>query len=509
MRYPRFQPSLQSLANCSPPSSQRSRLASSVFLAFLISAHPGTDLSAEEKALDPLAILQRECLQCHTEEKRKGGLLLTDRDALLAGGDSGPVASPGHSGGNVLIDVLFPDADSHMPPKGQLSPAEIVALQDWIAEGLPWNEEHWKRLQLARFEAPVELTALPSSYRPIFGLALSPDGKSLAVGRGNRIEWFSVGEKSGEEKKDVSLFQPVNAPTEPGPDTIQSLAWAPDGSAVAVGSFRRLTLWNSSSREKSGELNSGLLGRLSALSFTPDSKVLLVADSVDATAGRLHFIDPGTVAITRTVGAHDDTIFSIAISPDGKLAATTSADKSVKVWDIATGTLKNQLEGHTDYVLAAAFSPETDRLATAGDDEEIKIWRLETGKKVASFGGTRTGSVTALAWSTDEAKAKQKTEEKDKEKAAAINADLIVALNESGQPRIYTDLNEHEGEQRSTGAKEKSADASSIGLTALAFDPVSRRFFGGSTGGILTAWDSNGKLVAKDEPSNQIAQSNP
>ena len=464
--------------------------------------------AAEEASLDPLAILQRECLQCHTEEKRKGGLLLTDRDALLAGGDSGTVASPGHSGGNLLIDVLFPDSDSHMPPKGQLSPAEIVALQDWIAEGLPWNEDRWKRLQLARFEAPVELSALPASYRPIFGMALSPDGKSLAVGRGNRIEWFSFEPESAEESQ-ANFFRQSGQPTEPGLDAIQSLAWAPDGATVAVGSFRRLTLWDSSSREKTGELSSGLIGRLSALAFTPDSRLLLVADSLDATTGRLHFIDRDSGAISRSLEAHNDTIFSIAVSPDGQLAATTSADKTVKVWEIATGKLKSQLEGHTDYVLAAAFSPETDRLATAGDDEEIKIWRLATGKKVASFGGTRTGSVTALAWTIDETKARQKAEEKDSEKAAAINTDLIVTLNESGQPRIYSDLNEHEGEQRSTGAREKAAEASSIGLTALAFDPLSRRFFGGSTRGILTAWDENGKVIAKDEPTSKIAQSTP
>ncbi len=457
----------------------------------------------------PLALLQRQCLRCHTEEKRKGGLLLTSREAVLAGGDSGSVASPGHSGGSLLIDVLFPDSDTHMPPKGQLSPAEISALEVWIDEGLPWDDALWERLQLSAFDGPVNLTALPSTYQPVFGLALSPDGASLAAGRGSGIEWFSVGEPKADQESGKWLTPAAAAPSETGPDTVQSLAWSSDGNVLASGNFRRVSLWDPAKRTRIAEISQDLVGRVSALAFTPDSNTLLVADSIDATSGRLFFVEMATRKITRVIPAHRDTIFSIAVSPDGRLAATTSADKSVKVWNLDDGELVHHLEGHTDYVLAAAFSPGTDRLATAGDDEEIKIWRLETGKKVASFGGTRTGPVTALAWSTDPAKEKQKAEEKDPEKAAAINTDRIVALNEAGQPRIYTDLNEHEGEQRSTGAREKSADAGAAGLTALAFDPKSLRFFAGSTQGVITAWDENGKVLAKDEKPKTVAQTTP
>ncbi|MCB1231354.1 MAG: hypothetical protein KDN19_13865 [Verrucomicrobiae bacterium] len=495
-----------------PRPAPRLKLAFRLVISGIAVAFSHFEAAAQAPASpEPLAILHRQCLRCHSEEKRKGGLLLTGRENLLAGGDSGPIASPGHSGGSLLIESLFPDAESHMPPKGQLDPDEIAALENWIDEGLPWDEAAWERLQLSVFEEPVNLTALPASYRPIFGVALSPDGKTLAAGRGNRIEWFSIAEPK-EEKQDAgknTWLSPLGSPSDPGPDTIESLAWSPDGSIVASGNFRRISLWDAKSRQKTADITPDFVGRISALAFAPDSKLLLAADSVDATSGRLFFIDPATGKVLRVISAHPDTIFSIAVSPDGRLAATTSADKSVKVWNLSDGTLAHHLEGHTDYVLAAAFSPQTDRLATAGDDEEVKIWRLETGKKVASFGGTRTGAITALAWITDPAKAKLKAEEKDREKAAAINTDRIVALNEAGLPRIYTDLNEHEGEQRSTGAKEKAAEATTIGLTALALDPQSQRFFAGSTEGIITAWDENGKVLIENGKPEPLAQANP
>lgn len=94
----------------------------------------------------------------------------------------------------------------------------------------------------------------------------------------------------------------------------------------------------------------------------------------------------------------------------------------------------------------------------------------------------------------DPANAKKKAEEKDKEKAAAINTDLIVSIPESGKPSAFTDLKEHEGEQRSTGAKERAYDKVTTPLFALAFDPESLWFYAGGEDGKLYVWDDKGKL---------------
>ena len=151
-------------------------------------------------------------------------------------------------------------------------------------------------------------------------------------------------------------------------------------------------------------------------------------------------------------------------------------------------------------MLACAFSPGSDRIATCGDDEDIKVWNVATGKNATSFGSGRikVGPVTALGWTTDPAKVKTKAEEKDKEKAKAINTDRIVAVNEAGIPRIYTDLVDHEGAQRSTGAREKVAEASGVEiLGSMALDLDSLVFVAGSNSGGVFLWDGAGKLIAK------------
>lgn len=463
--------------------------------------------AAEAVAPNPLAILQRNCLRCHTEDKRKGGLLMATREGFLAGGDSGPAFLPGQSGGSLLIETLFPDSDTHMPPKGQLKTAEIEALANWIDAGAPWDEALWKQLRLSPLDGPVTLNPLPSGYEPVFAVALAPDGKTLAAGRGNRIEWLGITE-TVNGKVTTLAFAPAGT-TEPGPDPVQALAWSPDGRTLAAGSFRRVTLWDTGTKQKRAELTDGLLGRISALAFAPDSKSLLAADSVDAASGRLLAIDAGSAKVARTIEAHRDTIFGIAISPDGKIAATASADKSVKTWSLADGKPLRNMEGHTSYVLGAAFSPTGDRIATAGDDEAIKVWMTDTGKQVANFGGVRTGPVTAVAWTSDSEKEKLKAAERDAEKAKAINADRIASVNQSGTPKVYADLQEHQGEQTSTGARERSYDPAIDELTAIAVDPVTFRVFSGTIKGSIIGWDDKGKIALRSDVATAIAQTKP
>jgi hypothetical protein len=75
------------------------------------------------------------------------------------------------------------------------------------------------------------------------------------------------------------------------------------------------------------------------------------------------------------------------------------------------------------------------------------------------------------------------------------NRHLQCALPESGKPAAFTELKEHEGEQRSTGAKERAFETASSPLFALAFDRESLWTYAGGEDGKLRVWDDKGKLV--------------
>jgi WD40 repeat protein len=76
---------------------------------------------------------------------------------------------------------------------------------------------------------------------------------------------------------------------------------------------------------------------------------------------------------------------SVAFSPDGKILASASHDKTVKFWDVATGKERATLQEHTQAVMSVAFSPDGRMLASAGGSTfgkpgELKVWDIATGK---------------------------------------------------------------------------------------------------------------------------------
>jgi eukaryotic-like serine/threonine-protein kinase len=86
-----------------------------------------------------------------------------------------------------------------------------------------------------------------------------------------------------------------------------------------------------------------------------------------------------------TLRGHADYVSSVAFSPDGKRLATGSGDKTVKIWDAATGREMLTLRGHKDIVWGVAFSPDGKRLATGSGDGTVKIWDVDTGKEVRTL----------------------------------------------------------------------------------------------------------------------------
>ena len=97
---------------------------------------------------------------------------------------------------------------------------------------------------------------------------------------------------------------------------------------------------------------------------------------------------------------HTKVVTCLAFSPDGRLAATASADKTVRLWDVRTGAEVRKLSGHEGAVVAVCFSRDGKTVVSGGADHVVRLWDAATGKEVAQFEG-HDSTITTLALSGD------------------------------------------------------------------------------------------------------------
>ena len=84
------------------------------------------------------------------------------------------------------------------------------------------------------------------------------------------------------------------------------------------------------------------------------------------------------------------------VSPDTQSLATTSADKSIRIWSTSSWQCERTLLGHQRWVWDAAFSADSLYLVSASSDQSAKLWDLRTGDIVRNLAG-HTLAVTCVA----------------------------------------------------------------------------------------------------------------
>jgi hypothetical protein len=206
-------------------------------------------------------------------------------------------------------------------------------------------------------------------------LSISPDGKKLAAGGCDRIVrvWdLSAGIAAAKLEQSIENHA----------DWVLGVALAPDNKHLLT-----------CSRDKTAKVWD-LAAKESVLTF-PDHQnaVFGVAVKSDSKTGFSAGLDKQLRMWNATadgkqikaLGGHADDILKLVIHPTQPIMVTTSADKTVKVWDVNTGANTKTMPGMTDHVFAAAISPDGTLVAAGAYDGEVKIWKIADMAVVKAF----------------------------------------------------------------------------------------------------------------------------
>jgi WD40 repeat protein len=283
--------------------------------------------------------------------------------------------------------------------------------------------------QAAEPGTAVKVLPNPTEGGVVGPLAISHDGKLLAVGQGGNVRLLDlpglrerrVLRRPDEKPFTIMAFAPADdliASGGHGRDVvlwdlaaarairvlkghervISGLEFIEGGRKLFSCSFdETVRIWDVASGQESLRLplpgTDHPFGRIS-----PDGQVVATGDM--AKTGTIRLWDLRTKEARVTLRAHGDRLAALCFSPDGAFLASASADRTAKLWRVATGSLESTFSGHEDALVDVKFAPDGRMLATCALDRTIRLWDVAKTKSVATLTG-HTGPVAYLAFTPD------------------------------------------------------------------------------------------------------------
>jgi WD40 repeat protein len=212
---------------------------------------------------------------------------------------------------------------------------------------------------------------------------------------------------------------------------------------------------------------------------------------------RLWRIDIDEEMILRELSGHTHWILSAAWSSDGAMVASSSADQTIKLWNIATETPLKTLRGHSNWSWSIAWNMDGTLLVSGSDDQSVKLWDVQTGNVLKSFQG-HADWVRAVTWSPDGTM------------VASGSYDHSVKIWDVQTGQILKTLDEHNNAVRSVawspdGTMIASASYdNSIKIWDVQTGEVLKTLNGHTSWVRTVTWSPDGSLIASGSYDNSI-----
>jgi hypothetical protein len=221
----------------------------------------------------------------------------------------------------------------------------------------------------------VMLKQLLDAEDSVLCIAASPDGKRLAAGGCDRaVRIWDLSDGLDEAKLEQTV--------ENHADWVLGCALSADGKyLVTAGRDKTAKVWDLKAKE-------------SVVTFPEHQNIVYgVAVKADGSAGfsvgadkQLRTWKPGGEGKqVKNAGGHGDDVFKVVANPKQPMLATSSADKTVRLWNLDTLAAGKTLSGLSDFVYAVAFSADGEFVAGGSYDGEVRVWKVSDGSLVKGF----------------------------------------------------------------------------------------------------------------------------
>ena len=358
------------------PTSEKLALAS--LLLILSAAHGQLPLAAADFARtevvdfhrDIYPLLRQSCLACHNAKEPEAGLNLETYESLLKGGDNGPGVVAKDPDASLILARVTGGEEPLMPPEDNsvgakaLTVEELELLKLWIQQGAPaGNPVH---------AASIAWQSLSGDLQPINAVAVSPDGRFVACGRGNQAVIYDP----SSVREVARLIDPVVAEHTGAAaadlDLIQSIAVSPNGQRIATGGFRTVKLWRQVNRPLA--LDDSLVRHAAGLvAETSDGSLVALVNAI----GDIEIYHGSDHAKLHSLSGHADRVVGLAWTGQGERLLSSDAAGKLIAWDVTAGVQLTSAKAPNSLLPGLAATDDSAMAAAVDSKHRVHLWQLE------------------------------------------------------------------------------------------------------------------------------------